>query len=111
MLSVHSEDCCLSLAFSVALIDTSFLSDRLCMAAPAVKRSPAEPGGGTGAVGPRGPPGWPQLLALVFVLDGGGGVVVQSLGHEVQGQAVLDARGFLDLGTLVLEPDLDLRLV
>ena len=38
-------------------------------------------------------------------------MVVQSLGHEVQRQAVLDACGFLDLGALVLEPDLDLRLV
>lgn len=38
-------------------------------------------------------------------------MVVQSLGHEVQGQCVLVAGGFLDLGTLVLEPDLDLRLV
>ena len=38
-------------------------------------------------------------------------MVVQSLRHEVQRQAVFDARGFLDLGALVLEPDLDLRLV
>ena len=38
-------------------------------------------------------------------------MVVQSLRHEVQRQAVLDARGFLDLGALVLEPDLDLGLV
>lgn len=59
----------------------------------------------------RRPRSWPQLLALVFVLDRGGRVVVQSLGHEVQRQAVLDAGGFLDLGTLVLEPDLDLGLV
>lgn len=69
------------------------------------------PGGGAGALaGPLGP-GRPQLLALVFVLDRGGGVVVQSLGHEVQRQAILNARGFLDLGALVLEPDLDLGLV
>lgn len=59
----------------------------------------------------REPRSWPQLLALVFVLDRGGRVIVQSLGHEVQRQAVLDAGGFLDLGTLVLEPDLDLGLV
>lgn len=59
----------------------------------------------------RGPRSWPQLLALVFVLDRGGRVVVQSLGHEVQRQAILDAGGFLDLGTFVLEPDLDLGLV
>lgn len=38
-------------------------------------------------------------------------MVVQSLGHEVEGEAVLDARRFLDLGPLVLEPDLDLRFV
>lgn len=38
-------------------------------------------------------------------------MVVQSLGHKVQRQAILDTRGFLDLSTLVLEPDLDLGLV
>lgn len=38
-------------------------------------------------------------------------MVIQSLGHEVQGQRVLVAGGLLDLGALVLEPDLDLRLV
>lgn len=38
-------------------------------------------------------------------------MVVQSLRHEVQRQAVLDACGLLDLGALVLEPDLDLRLI
>lgn len=38
-------------------------------------------------------------------------MVVQTLCHEVQCQRVLDARGLLDLGPLVLEPDLDLRLV
>lgn len=59
----------------------------------------------------RAAPAGGRLLALVFVLDRGGGVVVQSLRHEVQRQAVLDARGFLDLGALVLEPDLDLGLV
>lgn len=59
----------------------------------------------------RGAPGWPQLLAFVFVLDRGGRMVVQSLGHKVQRQAILDTRGFLDLSTLVLEPDLDLGLV
>lgn len=71
----------------------------------------AGPGGGAGAAArPRGP-SRRRLLALVFVLDRGGRVVVQSLRHEVQRQAVLDARGFLDLGALVLEPDLDLGLV
>ena len=38
-------------------------------------------------------------------------MVVQALRHEVHGQRVLAARGLLDLGALVLEPDLDLRLV
>lgn len=38
-------------------------------------------------------------------------MVVQALRHEVHRQSVLVARGFLDFGPLVLEPDLDLRLV
>lgn len=38
-------------------------------------------------------------------------MVVQTLRHEVHGQRVLTARGLLDLGALVLEPNLDLRLV
>lgn len=38
-------------------------------------------------------------------------MVVQALRHEVHGQRVLVARGLLDLGAFVLEPDLDLRLV
>jgi uncharacterized metal-binding protein len=38
-------------------------------------------------------------------------VVVQALRHEVHRQRVLVACGLLDLGTLILEPDLDLRLV
>lgn len=38
-------------------------------------------------------------------------MVVQSLRHQLQRQAVLEAAGLLDLGALVLEPDLDLRLV
>lgn len=38
-------------------------------------------------------------------------MVVQALCHEVHRQSVLVARGFLDFGPLILEPDLDLRLV
>lgn len=38
-------------------------------------------------------------------------MVVQSLGHELQGQAVLVAGGLFNLGPLVLEPDFDLGLV
>ena len=38
-------------------------------------------------------------------------MVVQSLRHELQRQAVLVAGGLFDLGPLVLEPDFDLGLV
>ena len=38
-------------------------------------------------------------------------MVVQSLRHQLQGQAVLEAAGLFDLGPLILEPDLDLGLV
>lgn len=38
-------------------------------------------------------------------------MVVQSLRHQLQRQPVLEAAGLLDLGPLVLEPDLDLGLV
>lgn len=48
------------------------------------------------------------LLTVRLALLGGGGVVVQALRHEVHGQRVLVARGLLDLGALVLEPNLDL---
>ena len=52
------------------------------------------------------------LVALLLVfLNGGGGVVVQSLRHELQRQAVLEAAGLFNFSSLVLEPDLDLRLV
>jgi len=44
-------------------------------------------------------------------VDGGGGVVVQSLRHQLQREPVLEAAGLLDLGPFVLEPDLDLGLV
>lgn len=38
-------------------------------------------------------------------------MVVQSLRHQLQRQAVLEAAGLLDLCAFVLEPDLDLGLV
>lgn len=38
-------------------------------------------------------------------------MVVQSLGHELQGQAVLVAGGLFNLGPLILEPDFNLGLV
>lgn len=58
--------------------------------------------------------GLPALLALLAVrlaLLGRGGVVVQALRHEVHRQSVLVACGLLNFGPLILEPDLDLRLV
>lgn len=38
-------------------------------------------------------------------------MVVKSLSHELQGQAVLEAAGLFDLGPLILEPDFNLGLV
>lgn len=38
-------------------------------------------------------------------------MIVQTLGHQLQGQRILRARRLLDFGALVLEPDLDLCLV
>ena len=38
-------------------------------------------------------------------------MIVESLRHQVQGQSVLSAAGLLDLGPLVLKPDLDLGFV
>lgn len=60
-----------------------------------------------------GPQALPTLLlfAVRLALLCCGRVVVQALGHEVHGQRVLVARGLLDFGALVLEPDLDLGLV
>jgi len=40
-----------------------------------------------------------------------GRVVVESLSHQLQRQLIAHAAGLLHLGSLVLEPDLDLRLV
>lgn len=53
----------------------------------------------------------PSVAVLLVLLDGGGGVVVQSLRHQLQRQPVLEAARLLDLRAFVLEPDLDLRLV
>lgn len=52
-----------------------------------------------------------SVAVLLVLLDGGGGMVVQSLRHQLQRQPVLEAAGLFDLGPLVLEPDLDLGLV
>ena len=54
-----------------------------------------------------------ELGGLLHLLLGEGDrrVVVEALGHQLQGQGVALAAGLLDLGSLVLEPDLDLRLV
>lgn len=52
-----------------------------------------------------------SLALLLVLLHGGRRVVVQSLRHELQGQAVLVAGGLFDLGPLILEPDFDLGLV
>lgn len=58
------------------------------------------------------PASWLASVAVLLVLlDGGGGMVVQSLRHQLQRQPVLEAAGLFDLGPLVLEPDLDLGLV
>lgn len=38
-------------------------------------------------------------------------MIVQTLGHQLEGEWVLLAGRFLDFGALVLEPDLDLCLV
>ena len=48
---------------------------------------------------------------VLVLVDGDGGVVVKPLRLEHLGQVALVARRLLQLGPLVLEPDLDLRLV
>ena len=58
----------------------------------------------------RTPVSGSPLVAVRLVLLGPG-VVVQSLRHEVQRQSVFIPGGFLDFGSFVLEPDLDLGLV
>ncbi|KAF3857137.1 hypothetical protein F7725_008996 [Dissostichus mawsoni] len=52
-----------------------------------------------------------SLALLPLLLHGGGRMVVKSLGHELQSQAVLVPRGLFNLGPLILEPDFDLGLV
>ena len=52
-----------------------------------------------------------RIKVVVVFVDGHGRVVVEALGHQLQRQRVLLARGLFDLGPLVLEPDLDLILV
>lgn len=52
-----------------------------------------------------------SVAVLLVLLHRGRGVVVKSLSHELQRQAVLVAAGLFDLGPLVLEPDLNLGLV
>ena len=52
-----------------------------------------------------------KVVFSIFLINGDSGVVVESLGHELQGQWVLVPGGFLDLGPLVLEPDFDLIFV
>lgn len=52
-----------------------------------------------------------SVAVLLVLLDGGGGMVVQSLRHQLQRQPVLEAAGLFDLGPLVLKPDFDLGLV
>ena len=47
----------------------------------------------------------------LVLVDGDGGVVVEPLRLKHLGQVALVARRLLQLGPLVLEPDLDLRLV
>ena len=51
------------------------------------------------------------VFVVVVLVHGHGRMVVQSLGHELQRQRILLTGGLLDLGALVLEPDLDLVLV
>lgn len=61
-------------------------------------------GGGVGAL--------LQLLQLLLLAgQRHGRVVVEALRHQLQRQRVLLSRRLLDLRALVLEPDLDLRLV
>ena len=52
-----------------------------------------------------------DAAGVVVLVNGDGGVVVQPLRLEHLGQVSLVPRRLLQLGPLVLEPDLDLRLV
>ena len=48
---------------------------------------------------------------LLLLVEGGGGVVVEPLGAQHLGQLALVAARLLQLGPLILEPDLDLVFV
>lgn len=52
-----------------------------------------------------------SVAVLLVLLDGGGGMVVKSLRHQLKGQPVLEATGLFDLGPFVLKPYFDLGLV
>ena len=54
-----------------------------------------------------------KKMSLLFLLlfNGDGGVVVQALGGKHLRQLALPSRGLLQLGPLVLEPDLNLVLL
>lgn len=52
-----------------------------------------------------------HLELFLLLRERHGRVIVQTLGHQLEGERVLLRRALLDLGPLVLEPDLDLRLV
>ena len=56
---------------------------------------------------------WPSVgrVRLCGLFGGHRAVVVQSLCHQLERERVRRAAGLLQLGALVLEPDLDLRLV
>lgn len=51
------------------------------------------------------------LQGLLLFGQRDGRVVVEALRHQLQGERILLAARLLDLGALVLEPDLDLGLV
>lgn len=52
-----------------------------------------------------------RQLFFFFLSDYDRAVIVQALGHQLQGQRVFGAAGLLDFRPFVLEPDLDLRLI
>lgn len=57
-------------------------------------------------------PSLPSLADVVVILVYGyGGVVVKALGHKVSCQVTFLSARLLDLGPLILEPNLDLRFV
>ena len=52
-----------------------------------------------------------QEIFSFILFDGNSGVIVEALGHQLEGQRVLVPGGFLDFSAFILEPDLDLILV